>query len=150
MLLVLHNLVVAITYHATVTIPPFGTSIYSYSPNVSILHAVFIVAWSRNGKRIASAWQDNTARVWDAATLHNLLQYTRHSGEVKSVAWSPDNTQIASGSEDTTVRVWDAVTGSDISHSPLTGHTGIVFSVAWYGIHIASASDDSTVKVWDV
>ena len=137
-------------HHATVSIPPFGTSIYSYSPNVSIPHAVFIVAWSRNGKRIASAWQDNTARVWDATTLHNLLQYTRHSDEVKSVAWSPDNTQIASGSKDTTVRVWDAVTGSDISHSPLTGHTGIVFSVAWYGIHIASASDDSTVKVWDV
>ena len=50
-------------HHATVTIPPFGTSIYTYSPNVSIPHAVFIVAWSRNDKRIASAWQDNTARV---------------------------------------------------------------------------------------
>jgi hypothetical protein len=98
-------------HHSTVTPQPFGTSIYSYSPNVSIPHAVFIVAWSPNGKRIASAWEDNTARVWDAVTGSDMLTapYTGHSQAVRSVVWSPDGKLIASGSFDGTVKVWWAI-----------------------------------------
>jgi len=99
------------SHNAPVLIQPFATRIYTYSPNSSSPHAVFSVAWSPNGKRIASGWQDKTARVWDATTGHNVLPYNGHSGFVKSVAWSPDSAYIASGSEDMTVRVWNA-TGS--------------------------------------
>lgn len=126
---------------------PFGTLLYppyEHSP-----HAVFSVAWSPDGKRIASGWQDNTARVWDAITRNNVLQYTRHSGFVKTVAWSPDSTRIASGGLDHTVLIWDATSGADVLTSPYTGHTAPVRSVVWSGKLIASGSDDHTVKVWN-
>ena len=133
--------------------PTFGTLLYTNSPNVNVFipHAVFSVAWSPNGKRIASGWQDNTARVWDATTGHNVLPYNKHSGEVKSVAWSPDSAYIASGSADKKVRIWNATTGLDILTLPYALHTAKVRSVAWSfdGKYIASGSDDHTVKVWD-
>ena len=126
---------------------PFGTLLYppyEHSP-----HAVFSVAWSPDGKRIASGWQDNTARVWDAITRNNVLQYTRHSGFVKTVAWSPDSTRIASGGLDHTVKVWNASTGQNVL--TYQGHSNRVNTVAWSpdGQHIASGSYDNTVQVWD-
>jgi eukaryotic-like serine/threonine-protein kinase len=139
-------------HHTPVTTQPFGTLLYSYSPNVLIPHAVFAVAWSPNGKRIASAWQDNTARVWDVTTRNHVLQYNKHSGYVKTVAWTPDSTRIASGSLDNTVRIWNAATELDILTPPYTGHTKAVRSVAWShnGTLIASGSVDHTVRVWNV
>jgi len=54
----------------------------------------------------------------------------RHTEEVYTVAFSPDGTRIVSGSSDLTVRVWDANTGQPVGN-PLTGHGGIVKSVAF-------------------
>ncbi|MGZ3628416.1 MAG: protein kinase domain-containing protein [Ktedonobacteraceae bacterium] len=137
--------------HATGSPQPFGTRIYTYLPNVFIPHAVFSVSWSPNGKRIASGWQDNTARVWDATTKHNVLPYNKHSGEVKSVAWSPDSAYIASGSADKKVRIWNATSGLDILTLPYALHTAKVRSVDWSpdSAYIASGSEDHTVRVWN-
>ena len=116
--------------------------------------AVTSVAWSPNGKQIASASADGTVQVWDASSGQTLHIYRGHSGAVESVAWSPNGKQIASASEDQTVQVWDASSGQ----TALTyqGHTSAVVSVAWSpdGKRIASASwdgtvQDGTVQVWD-
>ncbi len=73
--------------------------------------AIFAVAWSPDGSRIASGANDNTVQVWDAHTGRMLLRYTEHLGTVYSVAWSPDGTRIASSSDDATVQIWNATTG---------------------------------------
>jgi dipeptidyl aminopeptidase/acylaminoacyl peptidase len=67
------------------------------------------VAFSRDGRRIASAGVDGTVRVWDAATGQEALTLRGHPGGVTSVAFSPDGRRIASGGDqsDPTVRVWD-------------------------------------------
>jgi WD40 repeat protein len=71
---------------------------------------VYSVAFSPDGKRLASGSMDQTVKVWDAATGQETLTLKGHTGPVYSVAFSPDGKRLASASADNTIRVWD---GSD-------------------------------------
>ena len=110
---------------------------------------VMSVAFSPDGKRLASASDDQTVKVWDATSGQETLTMKGHTDEVNSVAFSPDGKRLASASRDQTVKVWDATSGQETL--TLKGHTGPVTSVAFSadGKWLASASDDQTVKVWD-
>jgi WD40 repeat protein len=112
--------------------------------------AVSSVAYSPDGRRIASGSLDKTVKVWDAESGHELASLSGHSDKVRSVAFSPDGRRIASGSDDNTVKVWDAESGHQLA--TLSGHSNWVMSVAFSpdGRRIASGSSDKTVKVWDV
>ena len=107
------------------------------------------IAWSPDGKRIASGGRDTTVQVWNAADGGNVFTYRGHSNRVWTLAWSPDGTRIASGSDDNTVQVWNAADGGNVF--TYRGHSNTPISVAWSpdGKRIASASWDQTVQVWD-
>jgi WD40 repeat protein/serine/threonine protein kinase len=110
---------------------------------------VNFIALSPDGKRLASASDDQTVKVWDTTSGQEVLTLKGHTNVVWSVAFSPDGKRLASASDDQTVKVWDATSGQEVL--TLKGHTSGVRSVAFSpdGKRLASASEDHMVKVWD-
>jgi WD40 repeat protein len=69
------------------------------------------MAFSADGRLLASGSDDHTVRLWDTATGALRQTLKGHSGGVQSVAFSPDGRLLASGSDDQTVRLWNTATG---------------------------------------
>jgi WD40 repeat protein len=111
-------------------------------------HHVNGVAFSPDGKYVASACLSGTLKVWDTTNGQVICTLKGHTESVNTVTFSPDGKRIASASDDQTVRIWDAMTGQEAL--TLKDHTGAVYSVAFSpdGRRIASVSQDHTLKVW--
>ncbi len=107
---------------------------------------VYSVSFSPDGKTIASASGDGTAKLWRGDGT-NLATLKKHNGEVYSVSFSPDGKTIATASGDGTAKLWR---GDGTNLATLKGHNGEVYSVSFSpdGKTIATASGDKTVKLW--
>ena len=68
---------------------------------------VWGVAISPEGRWIASGGEDNTVKLWNAATGEAVSTFRGHTSWVSRVAFSPDSKSLASASFDATVRIWD-------------------------------------------
>jgi WD40 repeat protein/serine/threonine protein kinase len=107
------------------------------------------VAYGPDGARLASAGDDHTVRVWDAATGAELLALKGHTDDALCVAFGPDGSHLASGGRDATVRVWPLAGGEP---RVLTGHRASVHAVAFSpdGSRLASGDSAGQVRLWDL
>ena len=109
------------------------------------------IAYSMDGKFIASASWDKTIKLWDAKTGNLIETLKGHSDGVNSVAFSLDNRVLVSGSEDKTVKIWNILEQPKLIKT-LTGHTDSIKTVTLSpdGKLIASAGYDNTIKLWTI
>jgi WD40 repeat protein len=108
------------------------------------------IAFSPDGRALASGSADNTVKLWDAATGRELRSLTGHANHVTTVVFSPDGRLLASGGLDRTVKVWDVFTGQELR--AFRGHSAPITSLAFSpdGRLLASGSNDKTIRVWGV
>jgi WD40 repeat protein len=115
-------------------------------------HHSISVAFSRDGRRLATgSWREGP-RLWDLTTEGTgeppLRTFPGYRHPISALAFSPDGGRLASASMDRSVKVWDTTTG-DLLHNLL--HTGTVLCVAFGldGRRLASVGEDKTVRLWD-
>lgn len=108
------------------------------------------IAWSPDGRVLATPSLDETVRLWDVATGKTIQTLRGHSSGVFSLAWSPQGDKIASGCDQGTIRIWDVRSGAQ--QNLLSGHKRRIECLAWSpdGTFLASASADATVRIWSM
>lgn len=100
-------------------------------------------------RRVISAADDHTLKVWDLESGAELVTLTGHIDEVTAVAVIPDGQYAVSASKDKTLKLWDLENGE--LRLSLQGHAGPVNAVAVTSDGRAiSASADRSLKVWDL
>lgn len=108
------------------------------------------VTFSNDGKQIATASEDKTAKIWDADKGVILLTLKGFTKGVSSVAFSPDGKMLLTGGYDNSVKLWDLNTGKELRNFNGVSRSVICVAFSRDGKQIASAGDDKLARVFDV
>lgn len=114
-------------------------------------YAVWSVAWSPDGKRIASVRNDTKVLVWDAESGKNMAVLIPDSIPYK-MAWEPSGDLFATENDDGTVQIWDAAHDDNVAVLGGRDGDGWACSAAWTpdGRVLASSRQTGSVQLWDM
>jgi RNA polymerase sigma factor (sigma-70 family) len=112
---------------------------------------VLAVAFSPDGKKLASGAMDRRVHLWDTATGRRLRTFRGHKGEVSCVLFTPDGKRLVTLGWDKTIRLWDVDSGAEIRRWATLGGWKVALSPD--GKTLAGFSDTAavyTINLWDL
>jgi WD40 repeat protein len=126
-----------------------GTLRRTFEGIASHTDMVTCLAYSPDGKTLATGSRDHTVRIWNVFTGQRLRTLLGHTEKVNAVAFSPDGNQLASVGDDQDIRLWDLVQVAPIA--AFSSHKGAVWTVAVSpdGSRAATAGADRVIRVWE-
>jgi WD40 repeat protein/serine/threonine protein kinase len=105
--------------------------------------------FSADGRFVATASADGSARVWDTVSRGPVGSPLKHAGELHHVAFSPDGRYVVTASADHTARVWNAASGTPVT-PPLRHEREVLYALfSADNNHVLTASADGTARIWD-
>jgi WD40 repeat protein/serine/threonine protein kinase len=112
--------------------------------------AVICVAYSPDGRYLATGCVHGAVTVWDRRTGQQLARPEAHDAHVYRIAFSPDSRYLVTGDRDGRILVWDL--DASTLWRRFAEHTSTITQLAFHpdGRHLASASEDGTVRFWDM
>jgi WD40 repeat protein/serine/threonine protein kinase len=111
---------------------------------------IYRMVLSPDGKKLATASWDGTARIWDAKSGEPLTPPLRHRWRLFAVAFSPDGRLVATGAAEGIARIWNAEAGEPIG--PELVHQGQVKDLQFRpdSRALLTASTDAAAQLWSV
>jgi WD40 repeat protein len=131
-----------------IPVPPQQKTIEPFQALYGHQNRVLAIAFSPDGKTIASGSTDRTIKLWSPETERCRLTLQGHSSWIWDLAFHPSGKAIASASYDRTVKLWDVETGN--CTQTLEGHLGSALSVGFSpdGQWLASGGYEQMLKLW--
>jgi len=117
-----------------------------HSGSIAVLNGL---SFSPDGQRLASASNDNTAKIWAVDSGETLQTLAWHQESVGAVVFSPDGQYVATAGDDARIVLWDVESGRLLRL--FSGHQNIVLGLAFSrdGRYLASTSRDNSLRLWE-
>ncbi|KAL1938363.1 hypothetical protein VTO73DRAFT_11603 [Trametes versicolor] len=112
--------------------------------------AHYAIAWSADGKWIASGSDDLGVRLWDAETYEQKMVFEGHQANITFLCFSHNSRWLASCAADHCGRIWDV--RARAAHAVLRGHSGTLLHADFDADdqRLVTCSDDGTARIWNV
>jgi WD40 repeat protein len=138
------------------TSPPLLTASLLQTSRTTVLTGhtdqIRLAAFSVDGRRVITASEDHTARIWDTATGREIARL-KHANKVWQAAFSRDGTRIITASGDNRARIWDASSGkqlAELQHGDKNSSSVLVAVFSPDAMKAATVSSDGTAWIWNL